>query len=290
MKLGLSLAGGGVKGAAHIGALQALEEEKINIDYIGGTSSGSIVATLYAMGFEPKEIYTIFKKYCKKIKYVDFINVIKLIGGLILNRKIVIDGLNNGKQIEKLIEKMANIKNIENIADIKKPLVIPSVDMCKGNLVCFTSFAFRKEFSDNIIFVNNVKIGKAVQASCSYPVIFSPCDYDDTKLIDGGIRENVPWKELKMLGAEKILNITFEENVDDNCCKNLIEVASRSISLLCRELSNYELDGSDYTVKIKSDKIGLLDMSKIDMLYEIGYNQMKKEINKIREMLIKSPI
>ena len=48
MKLGLSLSGGGVKGAAHIGALKAFEERKINIDYISGTSSGSIVSSLYA--------------------------------------------------------------------------------------------------------------------------------------------------------------------------------------------------------------------------------------------------
>ena len=53
MNFGLALSGGGVKGAAHIGVLKALEEENIKIDYIGGTSSGSIVATLYAVGYKP---------------------------------------------------------------------------------------------------------------------------------------------------------------------------------------------------------------------------------------------
>ena len=60
--LGLCLAGGGVKGAAHIGAIKAIEEAGLKINYIAGTSSGSIVATLYAAGFSTDEMYLIFKK------------------------------------------------------------------------------------------------------------------------------------------------------------------------------------------------------------------------------------
>ena len=172
MKLGLCLAGGGVKGAAHIGVLKCLEENKIKIDLIGGTSSGSIVSALYAANFSADEIYVIFKKYCKKIKYVDFFNIIKLILGLIFTGSIVIDGLNNGKAIENLIEKMCNKKQIKNISDIKIPLAIPCVDMCKGNVICFTSCNFRKDFLDCVKFVNDIEIGKAVRASCSYPRSF----------------------------------------------------------------------------------------------------------------------
>lgn len=285
MENGICFAGGGVKGAAHIGIIKALEEENIEFKYIGGTSSGSIVACLYACGFTSDEMLDIFQKYCKKIKYVDFLNIIKLIIGLILTRTIVIDGLNSGKQIEKLINKFCSKKQIENISDIKKKLLIPSVNLCNGEVICFTSFmnSNRSTYSDNIIYNNNINIGKAVRASCSYPVVFSPCKFNNVKLVDGGIRENVPWKELKKIGAKKVLNITFETENNDDCDKNLIEVAGSSIGMLCQELSNYEMDGADDVIKIKTKKTGLLDMSKIQELYLLGYKEAKRNIKKIEK-------
>ena len=68
-----------------------MEEENIKINYISGTSSGSIVASLYAMGYRPEEIYNLFKKYSKKIKYVDFKNILKFIYGIFVKRKIIIN-------------------------------------------------------------------------------------------------------------------------------------------------------------------------------------------------------
>ncbi len=279
MSLGLCLSGGGVKGAAHIGVLKALEEKNVKIDYIGGTSSGSIVATLYAVGYKSDEIYNIFKKYCKDIKYIDIKNIFKLIFGIITTGSIIIDGLNSGKSINKLINKMCNKKDIYNISDIKMPLAIPSVNMNTGEVVCFTSLKMRA-FSDNTVFVNDVKIGNAVQASCSFPAIFSPYDYKNCKLVDGGIRENVPWREVKFLGADKVISVVFENEVDNSCFKNLIDVTARSYELMCKELSKYELRGEECLIKIKSEKVSLLDMSKIDEFYEKGYNETKNFLNK----------
>ncbi len=285
MKLGLALSGGGAKGAAHIGVLKAFEEEKIKINYIGGTSSGSIVATLYAAGFTADEIYYIFKKYCKKIKYVELKNIFKLIFGIALTGTITIDGLNSGKSIKKLINKICKEKNIYNIDDIKMPLAVPCVDMNAGDVICFTSSKIRA-FSDNTIFINDANIGECVQASGSFPSVFSPCDFNNRKLIDGGIRENVPWRELKYLGTDKVVSIVFENEVDNSCCKNLVDVAFRSFELMGKELSKYELSGADYLIKIKSKKISLLDMSKIDYFYELGYTEAKRFIFKNSKELL----
>lgn len=275
MSFGLCLSGGGVKGAAHIGVIKAFEERNINIDYIGGTSSGSIVATLYAVGYKSEEIYDIFKKYCKNIKYVDSINILKMLFGIITTGTIIIDGLNSGKSINKLMTKMCAQKNIYNISDIKMPLVIPSVNIKTGEVMCFTSLK-KRVFSDNTVFIDDIEIGKAVQASCSFPAVFSPTEYRNNKLIDGGIRENVPWREVRFLGPDKVISVIFENEKNHECCKNLIDVTFRSYELMCKELSKYELNGSDYFIKIKSEKVSLLDMSKIDEFYELGYKQARK--------------
>ena len=280
MGIGLALSGGGVKGAAHIGVLKALEEEKIKIDYIAGTSSGSIVSTLYAAGFSPDEIYYIFKKYCKKIKYVDWKNIFKLFFGLITTATIKIDGLNSGKSIKKLIDKVCMEKDIYNISDIKMPLVVPSVNMTTGEVFCFTSSKIRA-FSDNTVFINDANIGSVVQSSCSFPSVFSPCNFKNCKLVDGGIRENVPWREVKFLGADNVISVVFENEIDNSCCKNLVDVAFRSFELMGKELSKYELNGADYLIKIKSKKVSLLDMRKIDEFYNLGYQETKKILNKI---------
>ena len=70
--------------------------------------------------------------------------------------------------------------------------------------------------------------------------------------------------------------VVFETDKNDNCCENLVEVAGRSIDLLCRELSNYEMQGTYNNLKIKTKKIGLLDISKLEELYYLGYKQAKE--------------
>lgn len=282
MKLGLCLSGGGVKGAAHIGVIKAFEEENIKFDYISGTSSGSIVATLYAVGYSAEEIYNLFKKYCKSIKYVEWKIILKGIGGLIFKRKIIIDGLNSGDKIENIINEACREKDITNINQINKNLIIPSVDLYDGKVYIFSSKANRGNFSNNILYIHDINIGKAVHASCSYPGVFSPCKYKNTKLIDGGIRENIPWKETKISGADKVISVIFEKEKKERDYNNVIDVISNSLDILSHELSTYELAGADYLLNIKTKDVQLLDINKIDYLYNMGYKITKNKINEIK--------
>ena len=167
MKIGVALSGGGIKGIAHAGVLKAFEENDIKIDVIGGTSSGSLVATLYAMGYSPRYIYLLFQRYAKDIVSMDFLPLFNGMSSFIKNKKFQIVGFNNGKKLENEYNSLAMQKGIENISDIKMPLVIPTVDINSAKEYVFTNYIPDKEDKDK--YISDIPIGLAVRASSSFP-------------------------------------------------------------------------------------------------------------------------
>lgn len=285
MKLGLCLSGGGIKGAAHIGVIKALEEENINIDYISGTSSGSIVASMYAMNYSPEDIYNIFKKYGKQIGKVDWNILVKFVFNWIFRRDICIEGLNTGNNLCKIVNKYADIKNIKLISDIDMPLIIPGVNLYDGSIYLFTSIKKYRMYSNEVISINNIEVGKAVQASCSYPGIFCPTNINNQKIVDGGVRENIPWKELKNIGADKIISVVFEEEKKVKKKLNILDSITGSMSIMMHELYTYEVAGIECILNIKTEDIWLLDLNKMEELYNLGYQTAKKNMKRIKEYL-----
>lgn len=281
---GLCLAGGGIKAAAHIGALKAFEEKDIKFDCVSGASSGSIIATMYALGYNSDEMWDMFQVYCKKIKYADWRNVFKMIFGLIFQRRIIIDGLNSGKVVEKIMRDICKEKGINRIDEIEMPLAISMVDLQNGTVYIASSKEQRSLLLDDTVFITDIPIKTAIRASCSFPVVFSPCEYMGLQLIDGGTRENLPWKPLKQIGADEVYGISFETVYkSQECCNNLIDVAARAMELQGRELYVCEKAGIDKEIKIHLEKVSLLDSSKIYELYQIGYEQARKQIKMIKQ-------
>jgi len=167
------------------------------------------------------------------------------------------------------------------------PLIIPSVNLCDASIYLFSSQKNNRNYSDKVYFENNIEIGKAVQASCSYPGIFCPTNVLGKKLVDGGVRQNTPWKELKEIGADKIISVVFSEYKKEKEKINILDCITGSMGIMMHELYNYEIEGIDYLLNIKTEDIGLLETDKIEELYNLGYQTAKKEIRKIKEYLQK---
>ncbi len=162
MKLGLALAGGGVKGAAHIGVIKALEENGIKIDAVAGTSIGSIVASLYAMGYSTEKMLEIFKFFSKEIMKTDAKH---FAGNLKTSKSLLGYGLLSGEKIEIALTECAKEKQIKDIKDIEMPIAIPTVDIVNSRKYVFTN---NKELEEDY-YINDALIAKAVRASSSYP-------------------------------------------------------------------------------------------------------------------------
>lgn len=286
MKLGIALSGGGIRGIAHAGALKALEDNNIKIDIIGGTSSGSLVASLYAMGYSPYYIYILFKRYAKDIAEIESAPIISGIGNFMFNKKVSMNGFKTGESIEKSYDNLAIKKGIRKINDIiKMPLVIPTVDVLDSHKYIFTN-QIPEDCKNKKYYITDISIGKAVRASSSFPCVFSPCEYKEHKFLDGGVLDNIPVEEVKKQGADKVIAINFKADDIDNK-SNMMDIAMRTIDIMGNKISEDSLKNSDYILTIKTDKTGLLEVDKLDECYKYGYKAMLEKMYEIKEMLYK---
>ena len=281
MGIGIALAGGGIRGIAHVGVLKALEENGIEIEAIGGTSVGSIIAALYAMGYKPYYIYVLFKKYARDIINIGSAPIISGIGNFVKNKKIGFSGLNDGTLLEKMHNELAERKGFKVIADIKMPLVIPAVDIQEAKQYIFTNCAQRNNPYDN--FITEIEIGKAVRASSSFPAVFCPCEFKNHMFMDGGVLNNVPVEELKMIYDKKVITVNFESDpVEQN--SDLMDIVMKSLDIMGNKKKKKSLKQSDMILTVPTDRTGLLDVKKLDKCYKFGYDTAIKNMDKIKKI------
>lgn len=297
MKIGIALSGGGIRGIAHAGVLKALEDNGIKIDMIGGTSSGSLIASLYAMGYTPYYIYVLFKRYAGEIIAVETKPIISGIGGFLFNKKIQVTGLKSGKSLEEAYNELALKKGIKIMKEIQMPLVIPAVDMCSSKEYIFTSKIPNNEKASNtkeniktdtmqptIPYITDISVGKSVRASSSFPVVFSPCEYNNHLFLDGGILNNIPVNEIKKQGADKVIAVNFDSQ-PVNKESNIMDLMMKTLDIMGDKISDENMANSDYILTIPSDGTGLLDTSKLDFCYQSGYKTTISKMKELKQLL-----
>lgn len=282
MKFGIALSGGGIKGIAHAGVLQALEDNKVKVDVIGGTSSGGIIASLYAMGYNPKQILELYKANANGITNFKFNPIKSGLVNLLGKKKGKFIGFKTGESIEQSYLDLSKQNQMKNISDIKMPLVITAVDLADSKEYIFTNY-IPKEKTDEVQYITDIPIGTAVRATSSFPAIFCPCNYKNHRFLDGGVLDNIPVTEVKKQGANKVLAVMFEpDGIDEK--SNVMDIAMHTIDIMGSYLSKNNLDASDLVIKVKTEKMDLLDTSKIDKCFEYGYQEALKNINKIKSL------
>lgn len=204
-KIGLVLSGGGAKGLAHIGAIKVLEEAGIKPDYIAGTSMGSIVGALYAIGYSPGQIEAI----ARSINWNELLNDEVLRRNIsieekdedgkyvaqfrIRNGKVVLPrGLINGYKISLLLSTLTwSVHTINNFNRFPIPFRCIATDI---------------ETIEPVVLTEGF-LPDALRASMAIPSIFTPVELNGRLLVDGGVVRNLPAQDVKEMGADIIIGI-----------------------------------------------------------------------------------
>lgn len=175
-KIGLALGAGAARGFAHIGVLKVLDEEKIPVDFIAGTSTGALMGAIYASGISAKEMEELVLNLDRR-KTTSF-----------FTPTIPYSGLVEGKRITEFMKSIIGNPNIE---DLKIPFAAIATDVLNGREVVITKGSAIE----------------AIRASISIPGIFTPCEYNGNFLVDGGLVNPVPVSCVSDMGADFIIAV-----------------------------------------------------------------------------------
>ena len=283
MKLGVALGGGGLKGVAHIGALKALEELGIKIDFLSGTSSGSIMAAFYAIGLTTDEMIQYTKEYYKSITTISKKPIIAGLSKFIVTKNVDLPGIIKGDKVEDLVNKIAKLKDVENIKDIKMPFAVVTVDAITTKEYILSSIKIKNRQQD-FGYINDISIGTAIRASMAFPGIFTPCDYKEYSFMDGGTKDNLPVQVLKDMGAEKTLGISFKlDKYESN--GNILATILRACDIFSLKDVRKAQEIADYFVEIDVENAKLLEIKEMDQCIKIGYDTIMKNKEKILELV-----
>lgn len=282
MGIGLALAGGGLQGIAHIGAIKALEELGVKIQYISGTSSGSIFASMYAMGFTHEEMREFALKYYKNLIKIKKKTLLKAAYTYLIKKEVLVGGLIDGMKIEQFIQKAADLKNVKNIDEVKIPLALATVDTISTKECILMSKNYNLG-SDEIDYLTEISLAKAVRASMSFPGIFTTCNFEKYNFIDGGTKDNLPIKILKDIGAKKTIGISF--NMDNYTPReNIFKILLRTIDIFSMKDVRNAQKIADLAIEIDTKGTSLLEIKNIDECIELGYKTIMENKEKILEL------
>nr|WP_295971527.1 patatin-like phospholipase family protein [uncultured Bacillus sp.] len=252
-KIGLALGSGGARGFAHLGVIKVLAENGIPIDYIAGSSMGSLVACFYGAGIDMERLYKISTAFKRKY-YLDF-TVPKM-------------GFIAGKRVKELIRVFTKGKKLEELVP---PVAVVATDLLSGEKVVFTKGL----------------IEDAVRASISIPGIFVPEKINGRLLVDGGVIDRIPVSVVKNMGADIVIAVDISHVNKKTEITSIYDVIMQSLDIMQMELVEHRQIASDIMIRPKVEKYSSRSYTNIDEIILIGEEEAQQHISQIYEMMEK---
>jgi NTE family protein len=242
--IGLVLSGGGTRGFAHLGILQALNEAGIYPDIISGSSAGALAGAFYCDGYSPQEVLKIMNNQSRYIY---------------LRPAVPRDGLLQITGIEKILRDNLQARTFE---ELKVPLIVAATDINNGKAVYFS----KGLLIDPLI------------ASSSIPVLFKPVMIGENSYVDGGVLDILPVKPVenicKLLIGSYVNPVGYEPKLS-----GLIQIAQRSFILSMSKEVSHKIHKFDlYLEPHELKNFSVLDLQEADAVFDIGYKAMREKL------------
>lgn len=252
-KIALVLGAGASKGFAHIGVIKVLENNKIPVHMVVGTSAGSFVGSFYAYGFNAYQL----QKIALEIKKTDIVDLIFPDNGFI-----------QGIKLETYVNKMLNNTVMEKL---KIPFYAVATDIQTGEEIVF----------------GKGNTGTAVRASCSIPGVFTPVKIGNKFYVDGGVVSPVAVDAAKKLGADVVIAVDISSDNQSPPPQTTIETLLQSVNIMYSKLSISQLAKADVVIKPKVGHISSYDFDKRHEAIMEGEKAALDALPKINEIISK---
>lgn len=274
---GLTLGGGGARALAHVGLLKVLERNKIQFDYISGSSMGAVIGALYSRGESADNIEAFVKKY---------------FGGLDtpFDPTIPVISFFKGRKMKAMLKEIFGDDRLE---DSKIPFVTSAIDLHAGEECAFDKGPF----------------WEALLCTMSLPVVFPPVSIGERLFIDGGVLNNVPDDLIRRKGADKILSVnvsplkdkTFYQLFDDKNNANrsmlrslweyikyppILKIMGRASMLEGREITKAKVSRMDLFLHFHLEEFNLFDFSRYKEIIDKGEAEAEKNFPEIKKLFL----
>ena len=204
LKLGLALGGGFARGILHIGVLKALEEAKIPVDFVAGTSVGALIGSFYCAGMSAFEM----EEVARMARFRDFARWMPSRYAL--------------GSTDRIIQFCSRVMKTRTFEEMKIPFAVIATEIRTGEAVTFTKGS----------------LVDAIRASCAYPGMFPPVEIDGRSYVDGMLAYSVPTTPLRQMGAERVLGVYLSAHwVQERGPRHMFEVIGQCFSIAQSKMS-----------------------------------------------------
>jgi len=288
-RIGLALSGGGTRGLAHIGVLRFLEEHRIPIDRIAGTSMGGLLAGLYATGQSSADLEKIARnaEWSELLRFAPSYedrpvaekqewNRVSGQWTFRFGKRLSFPaGINSGQQLALMLSRETiAYSDVESFDDLPIPFRCVATDLLSGD-----AFVLQEG-----------SLPKALRATLSLPVIFTPVEWNGRVLIDGGLVNNLPTDVVRDMGADFVIAITLRaSSIERTELNTLTDVLRQSVAIATLQNERRNTQLADLVVPVPLDNKVFLDFGNVSAIIESGYQAARQNAENLKALSLSPP-